>query len=309
MKISNHRLLHDDGTAVPFIRSPNVGGALKPRWLVMHFTADGGNTAIDWFSNPKSRASAHLVVSREGKVTQMVPFDRIAWHAGRSLWKGVPGLNSHSIGIEMVNYGELHRHPEKGWMRYWKQDDGSWKWIGPAVAPSEILPDGSRTIKGQRLDHGWQRYTPAQVAASLEAARALVAAYRLEDVVGHEQISPGRKVDPGPAFDLAGFRAAATAAAAPPPAGEPAVPGRRPRSAVMASALNVRSGPGTSNPTVAGSPLPRDTIVEELETSGGWTRVRARDGRGTTGWVSAQHLAPAILDVPLPDAMGHPSGI
>lgn len=280
MKISGHRLQNDNGTAYPFVQSPHGGDPLRPRWLVMHYTADGGNTAVDWFKNPASKASAHLVISREGKITQMMPFDRVAWHAGKSVWKGVEGLNRHSIGIEMVNYGKVFRHPERGWMRYWEQEDGSYKWIGPAVPESELLLDGERVIKGQRLAHAWQRYTNAQVAAAFDAARAIVAHYGLEDVVGHEEISPGRKTDPGLAFGIAQFRER--------------VMRRTPAPRfIVTTTLNIHAGPALTHPTVAGSPLALNTEVEVLEDQGGWKRVSVRGMNGVSGWVPTTFLKAA----------------
>jgi putative chitinase len=69
---------------------------------------------------------------------------------------------------------------------------------------------------------------------------------------------------------------------------------------VTASSLNVRSGPGSSNPVVAGSPLAQGTKVHAQQTQDGWTHVVA-DGSGVTGWVSAKYLqavaAPATLTV------------
>ena len=47
------------------------------------------------------RVSAHLFVSRQGAVTQFVPFDRRAWHAGVSRWRGRTDCNDFSIGIEL----------------------------------------------------------------------------------------------------------------------------------------------------------------------------------------------------------------
>lgn len=61
---------------------------------------------------------------------------------------------------------------------------------------------------------------------------------------------------------------------------------------VTASSLNVRSGPGASNPTVPGGPLPGGTVVQGHEDQGGWKRVTAQ-GSGITGWVSAQYLKAA----------------
>jgi AmpD protein len=47
------------------------------------------------------RVSAHLFIDRRGTVTQFVTFDRRAWHAGVSAWRGRPGCNAYSIGIEL----------------------------------------------------------------------------------------------------------------------------------------------------------------------------------------------------------------
>lgn len=276
MKISNHRLLDDHGTAYTFVQSPHGGDPLRPRWLVMHYTADGGNTAVDWFKNPDSKASAHLVINRAGKITQMMPLDRVAWHAGDSKWKGVSGLNRHSIGIEMVNYGELFHRPGKGWMRYWKIN-GSYRWIGPAVPEAELMRDGERTVNGQRLARAWQTYTDAQVAAAFDAARAIVAAYGLEDVLGHEEISPGRKTDPGPAFGIAQFRERVMRR-------EPA-----PRF-IVTTTLNLHAGPALTHPTLAGSPLALNTEVEALEDQDGWKRVAVRGPAGLIGWLPTHFL-------------------
>jgi N-acetylmuramoyl-L-alanine amidase len=283
MKISNHRLLDDNGSPFPFVQSPNGGDPLQPRWLVMHYTADGGTTAVDWFKNPASDASAHLVISRQGRVTQMMAFNRVCFHAGKSEWKGVSGLNRHSIGIEMVNYGELFRHPAKGWMRYWKQNDGSFAWIGPAVPEAELMLDGERDVDGQRRPRAWQRYTDAQVTAAFEAARALVEEYGLQDVVGHEEISPGRKTDPGPAFGIAKFRERVMRRAPAP-------------RFIVTTTLNIHSGPALTHPTVAGGPLPQNTEVEELEDQGSWKRVAVRGLGGITGWLPTTFLKAA--DVP-----------
>lgn len=283
MNVSGHRLLDGNGTAYPFLESPHGRGPLRPRWLVMHYTADGGNTAVEWFRNPASKVSAHLVISREGKITQMVPFNRVANHAGPSEWKGVSGLNRHAIGIEMVNYGKLFRHPTLGWMRYWKQLDGSYKWIGSAVPAAEVVMlDGHEHVGGQRRERAWQRYTDAQLAVAFDAARALVQAYGLEDVVGHEEISPGRKTDPGPAFGIAQFRERVMRR----------VPGPR---FIITTTLNIHAGPALTHPTVAGSPLLLNTEVEELEDQGGWKRVAVRDPRGISGWVPTTFLKAAEI--------------
>lgn len=69
---------------------------------------------------------------------------------------------------------------------------------------------------------------------------------------------------------------------------QPAADGAR--FTVTADHLNVRSGPGASNPTV-GAPLPQGTVVQAQQTQDGWTHVVV-PATGATGWVSAKYLQP-----------------
>lgn len=283
MKIVNHRLVRDDGSAYPFKATPNQGGTIDPRWLVMHYTAGGSaQESIGWLANKDSKASAHVVISRDGAITQMVDFNRRAWHAGESKWKGVNGLNGHSIGIELDGFGFLGN-----------AGPGKWKFRGTSIPDSDVVV---ARHKFGSPNGGWPRYPQRQLDVALELARLLVKTYGLEDVIGHEDISPGRKQDPGPAFDMAGFRASCMAAdgghQSPAPGG-----GAQPAPAGAArfrvkTTLNVRSGPGASNPTVAGSPLAAGTFVRGQNEQDGWRQVTV-EGGGCAGWVSAQFLEPA----------------
>jgi AmpD protein len=47
------------------------------------------------------RVSSHVLIRRDGSVVQYVPFDRKAWHAGRSMFEGRAECNEYSIGIEL----------------------------------------------------------------------------------------------------------------------------------------------------------------------------------------------------------------
>lgn len=47
------------------------------------------------------RVSAHLMIARDGATYQYVPFDKAAWHAGESSWRGRRNCNQFSIGIEL----------------------------------------------------------------------------------------------------------------------------------------------------------------------------------------------------------------
>ncbi|MGH2342965.1 N-acetylmuramoyl-L-alanine amidase [Segnochrobactraceae bacterium EtOH-i3] len=190
--ISNHRL-KKDGAAVPWKESPNHGGKLKPRFLIMHYTAGtSASGAISWLTNPKAKASAHLVIDRNGAVTQLVGFDTVAWHAGKSSWNGLVGLNSWSIGIELVNAGKL-----------WKKGGGKWvNWAGNVVSEDDLI---EATHKHETSPAGWQIYPEPQLAAAIEIGRALHDAYDFDEVLGHEDISPKNKIDTGPAFPMISF--------------------------------------------------------------------------------------------------------
>ena len=48
-----------------------------------------------------ARVSAHLLIERDGTVTQFASFDRRAWHAGASEFDGRQRCNDFSVGIEL----------------------------------------------------------------------------------------------------------------------------------------------------------------------------------------------------------------
>lgn len=207
--VSGGRLLAD-GSRVESIPSPNVGGRFgaSPRILVMHFTSGASaRSSAEWFRSSENRnSSAHLVIDRDGSVIQCVPFDTVAWHAGRSQWKDIVGLNGHSLGIEMANWGDLERH-------------GS-DWVagnGKPIANPLLAAHKNGNPDGSHYPIGWEPYPTAQFAAAVAIARALVAAYGITEIVGHDDIAPARKKDPGPAWDMDRFRREVFGAAAPVP--------------------------------------------------------------------------------------------
>lgn len=99
--------------------------------------------------------SAHVFINRRGRITQFVPFDRRAWHAGVSQWRGRIRCNDFSIGIELEGTDDL-------------------------------------------------MYTNSQYTVLTRAMKTLFVRYPelgRDTVVGHSEIAPGRKTDPGPLFD------------------------------------------------------------------------------------------------------------
>lgn len=98
-----------DSVLVDQVRaSPNHGERVGsgPDALVLHYTgmprcAD----AIDRLCDARAEVSAHYVVDEQGRIWQLVPESRRAWHAGRSRWGEDVDLNSRSIGVEICNAG------------------------------------------------------------------------------------------------------------------------------------------------------------------------------------------------------------
>jgi N-acetylmuramoyl-L-alanine amidase len=239
----------------------------------MHFTAGrSARESVEWLANKQAKASAHVVVGRDGSVTQLVPFDRVAWHAGASSWEGLDGLNNYSLGIELDNAGRLARHGN-GWRA----------WFGVDYDDSQVI---QAVHKHETQPCGWHDYTPEQIAAALTVAGLLMGRYGLQDVVGHEDIAPHRKCDPGPAFPMASFRSRLLGRAE-----------DRPPLYETTTELNIRTGPGPQNPTLPGSPLPAGTRVQLLRTQGSWWQVDVQGETGALldleGWVHSRYLVKA----------------
>jgi N-acetylmuramoyl-L-alanine amidase len=243
--IQNHRLTGPD---VSFRATPNVGGAMRPRYVVLHYTA--GRTLESSVESlctkkPQGNASSHIVLGRDGRIVQLAPFNAVTWHAGVSQWNGLDGLNHHAIGIEMDNAGLLHREGER-----------CVSWFGKAYPDNEVV------------------MAEVQIERALQLCEVLVAHYGLQDVLGHEDIARGRKVDPGPAFPLAAVRSRALGRGADVPV----------RLVVNAASLNIRSGPAAEFPKVAPA-LKRGAELVLLEPQDRWSRVAVVGATDLEGWV------------------------
>jgi len=187
--------LQRDGKPVAQRKTPNMGAVMRPEILVMHYTSGPtAEGAISWLCNPAAKVSAHLVIDHDGTVTQLVPFNRIAWHAGVSSYRGRSGVNSFSIGIELANVGQLVRSADGRYLEPIKHQP---------VSPDKVIV---AKHKNGGPEQGWMMFDQRQIAAAENVARALVDAYSLRDVVGHDDVAPGRKVDPGPAFPMRQFQ-------------------------------------------------------------------------------------------------------
>ena len=103
----------------------------------------------------QTKVSAHLLIRRNGELTQYVAFNQRAWHAGVSEYKGQKKCNDYSIGIEL---------------------------------------EGTET----------QKYTDEQYKQLNRVIKTLQLYYpglSRQTIVGHSDVAPGRKTDPGDSFN------------------------------------------------------------------------------------------------------------
>ncbi|TVQ72243.1 MAG: N-acetylmuramoyl-L-alanine amidase [Oceanospirillales bacterium] len=285
MKIKNHLLYHDNNDRVEWQETPNKSGHLKeqkPRYIIMHYTG-GSNvqSAINTFKNRQAQASAHLIIGNDGRIVQMGRFHERCWHAGRSEWQGVRGLNSYSVGIELVNWGWLNG------------GQGNWRsWAGTRVPDENVVQLKHKHDATQR---GWESFSETQIEVTLNVVRALLHQYDLtpDCIIGHDDISPGRKQDPGPAFPFDRFRGLLEGRRE---TEQPDIPNPiifEPKFRVTASSgLNMRSGPSIADTVI--KTLPSNSQVILLEKLDHWWLVSevVNNKAETTGWVYSHWLFP-----------------
>ncbi|MBL8640027.1 MAG: N-acetylmuramoyl-L-alanine amidase [Alphaproteobacteria bacterium] len=157
--------------------SPNfddrAGGGSEgksPSYIILHYTGtDMADEAARRFCDPApsdgyGRLSCHYMIDEAGEVIQFVEEAARAWHAGKSYWRGIEDMNSASIGIEIWNRG--HRFGGGG--------------------QAEKLPD----------------FLAVQMDQLVELLREIVARHDIppHHILGHSDIAPGRKIDPGEHF-------------------------------------------------------------------------------------------------------------
>ena len=270
MKIQNNFLFDNNNQQVDFKPTPNKGGKLDPQYLVMHYTAaTQARGSISWFLSKEAKASAHLLIDRDGSITQFAPFDIVTWHAGESQWNGLIGLNKYAIGIEMVNGGKLVKSGNA--------------WICPV--DKKAVPDSDVIIakhKNENFETGWQAYTEIQIQTAVEIGALIIKTYNLKDVVGHDDIAPHRKTDPGPAFPMSSFRSR--------------VMGRKNNELplyVTTTEVNIRTGAGTRFPPLT-DPLPKKTAVHILKRDANWSFVEVVETvkglNDLEGWIFSKYL-------------------
>ncbi|MDY0248709.1 MAG: N-acetylmuramoyl-L-alanine amidase [Pseudomonas sp.] len=138
-----------------------VGQDSRVQFIVLHYTSTDLPRSLYLLSG-KDVSSHYLIAEQPATIYRLVDENRRAWHAGNSQWNGRTWLNSSSIGIEMVNQGYTD------------------------------TPEG----------RVWQPWSEAQIDALVLLLKDIMQRHGLgvDSVVGHSDIAPQRKVDPGPTF-------------------------------------------------------------------------------------------------------------
>ncbi len=129
----------------------------KIKYIIIHYTeTDSLLEAIEILCSPKRKVSCHYVLDKDGSIYNLINDSKRAWHAGVSFWKKIKNLNNSSIGIEVVNKGELKK----------------------------------------------EEYTKPQIESLINLLKFLKKKHQIkkENFLGHSDVAPSRKIDPGVFF-------------------------------------------------------------------------------------------------------------
>jgi len=170
--------------ATGVLDAPSANHNSRIDYVVIHHTSENFAESLRLLTQPTGNpVSAHYLVPepddpsydrRRLRVYSLVPESRRAWHAGKSYWAGEEALNDRSIGIEIVN------------VAYCTDAVGERVMPGPDE-PLCFFPD----------------YSEEQIALVIDLLQGILKRYpEIDpvDIVGHADIAPDRKVDPGPRF-------------------------------------------------------------------------------------------------------------
>lgn len=140
---------------------PSANHDNRIQFVVLHYTNASLERSLALLTHGEV-SSHYLIGDGPAKVYQLVDESRRAWHAGDSQWDGRTWLNSSSIGIEIVN------------------------------------PGFTDTPTGRH----WYPYSEDQVQALIALLKDIVQRNGINPryIIGHSDIAPGRKLDPGPLF-------------------------------------------------------------------------------------------------------------
>lgn len=171
-KLESMRMAKLDKFKISTSHYPAVGHDDRIRFLILHYTALDNEKSLRVLT--QQQVSAHYLVpdNYTDSIYVLVDETKRAWHAGASYWKGINNINFSSIGIEIVNQGYTTSTQVSG------------------------DPDLATT---NRIFYDYPSYQIEKVAA---LAKDIIQRYNIDPihVLGHSDVAPQRKHDPGPKF-------------------------------------------------------------------------------------------------------------
>ena len=151
-----------------------TGKSQRIKTIVLHYTVSDNERSIKTLTT--GQVSAHYLIldNDDDKIYSLVDESERAWHAGDSGFAGRTILNDTSIGIEIVNSG--------------------------------IKPEYRNTLKNDELQyHPYEHFVAfdeLQIKKVAELVQDIAKRYDIspKNIVGHSDIAPSRKIDPGAKF-------------------------------------------------------------------------------------------------------------
>ncbi|MCZ9892655.1 N-acetylmuramoyl-L-alanine amidase [Brachyspira hyodysenteriae] len=170
--------------------APKVSSAFKSpaynlriKYIILHYTALNDDLSFQVLTDPG--VSAHyLITTREDEpIYKLVDDNDRAWHAGITMFDNRHSMNDTSIGIEIVNLGFLQK-------------------------VTNTYEDLRRMTKKQREElffipyDEYIEFEDSQIEKVAYLLKELIEKYGIKpyNILGHSDIAPYRKKDPGPKF-------------------------------------------------------------------------------------------------------------
>lgn len=203
-RVHQHWLFWDGDDARVVRKRERTGRPMTPELIVIHYGVT--RTLPELVAAQRARGYwAHLSIDGfddagghgvDYVIHQALPFNETGSHAGESEWRGRESCNAFSIGIEIANPGPLI------------EKDGGLVDVHGQPWPRDEAEEHVHSFPGAPKNwRHWAHYTDQEIDILIGVCRALKRAYpTIVDVVGHDEIAPGRKFDPGPAFPMAWLR-------------------------------------------------------------------------------------------------------
>lgn len=187
-----------DHGEIEFQRLPELpiskGRKAKIQAIVVHFTAGWQNQkARDAIAFMQKNGHGYLFIDHKGSVWQHINLDQAYAHAGKSIMPsfsrmaGKSNVSSFSIGIEVACGGQLNKENKT--------------WFGKAVS-EENSRTATRAIHG--VSGKFEAFTQEQEASLIDAIVKLCKMHSIHpsNIVGHHEVSPSRKDDPGASLSM-----------------------------------------------------------------------------------------------------------